>query len=82
MFNEYPDVVEINGLQEILHIGRSKAYELLRNGTIKHIKIGRIYKIPKKCIVDYIINCLNVSNELDICYNCVDFKSELPSAKE
>ncbi|WNF21328.1 helix-turn-helix domain-containing protein [Mesobacillus jeotgali] len=56
MFSEYDDVVEIEDLMEILNIGRNKAYILLQNGEIKSFKIGRVYKIPKICIKEYIIN--------------------------
>ena len=48
MFNEYKDIVTIEELQEMLRIGRSKAYQLLRNGSIKAFHNGRIWMIPKK----------------------------------
>lgn len=55
MFSGYPDVVNIEQLQEMLDIGRNKAYELVNNGNIKSIRIGKVYKIPKIYIVDYIL---------------------------
>lgn len=66
----------------MLHIGRNKAYELLRNKDIHSIKIGREYKIPKKCIIKYIYRGLEIQNESSLCYNIVDFKSGLPLSKE
>lgn len=35
MFDEYTDIVTIDELQEMLRIGRSTAYKLLRSGQIK-----------------------------------------------
>ena len=55
MFNSYPDVLSVKQLCEILDIGKNTAYRLLQSGEIKSIKIGKVYKIPKKSIKDYII---------------------------
>ena len=39
MFANYPDVVDVSGLQSMLgNISKQKAYELVRKGTIKSIK--------------------------------------------
>lgn len=54
MFKEYPDVVTVEDLANMLHIGKNKAYELLNTEKIKSIKIGRIHKIPKINIIKYI----------------------------
>ena len=35
MFKDYPDVVSVEELQDMLRIGRISAYELLNEGTIK-----------------------------------------------
>lgn len=54
MFAEFPDVVTPKQLQEMLGIGRSKTYSLLRTGTIKSKKIDRIYKIAKVNVIKYL----------------------------
>lgn len=54
MFSQYPDVVSINDLMAMLKIGRDTAYNLLRMGIIKNIKIGRQYRIPKCYIIEYL----------------------------
>lgn len=53
MFRQYPDVVSISQLQEMLCIGRNNAYKLVKSGEIKSIRIGRIHRIPKANIVKY-----------------------------
>ena len=54
MLNKYNDILTVDELCEVLNIGKNTAYKLLKNGDIKSIKIGRIYRIPKKSIKEYI----------------------------
>lgn len=54
MFLNYPDVISVEELQEMLHIGRNSAYKLLKEGKIKSIKIGKQYRIPKNFVIQYI----------------------------
>lgn len=56
MFNEYPDIVSVYQMVEMLGIGLTVAYKLLKAGEIKHKKIGRNYKIPKQSIIQYVLN--------------------------
>ena len=55
MFNKYNDILTVDELCEVLNIGKNTAYKLLKNGDIKSIKIGRVYKIPKKNVKKYIL---------------------------
>lgn len=54
MFTEYPDLVNIPQLKDMLGIGINLAYKLVRNKTISSIKVGREYKIPKRNIIFYL----------------------------
>ncbi len=56
MFENYKDVVDINDLCIMLGVGKNKAYALINNGDIKSFKIGKVNKIPKAWVVEYIIN--------------------------
>lgn len=58
MFSNYPDIVGIGDIQKMLKIGRNKVYELLKNGEIKSIRIGNKYIIPKKCVINFILQRL------------------------
>ena len=40
----------------MLGVGKNKAYALINNGDIKSFKIGKVNKIPKAWVVEYIIN--------------------------
>lgn len=55
MFEEYEDLVGIEELCSMLSIGKTMAYELLRNKQIKAFRIGRSWKIPKKSVEEYIL---------------------------
>ena len=55
IFVDYPDVVDVSGLQSMLgNIGRQTAYELVRKGTIKAIKVGKLYRIPKINVIAFL----------------------------
>lgn len=56
MFSEYPDVISIDELTEMLGVGKNTAYKLINDNVIKSIHIGRIHKIPKCYVIDYIMN--------------------------
>jgi len=53
MFKEYPDVVSIAQLSQMLCISEKTAYRLLRDNQIEHFKIGRTYRIPKLNVLSY-----------------------------
>ena len=55
MFANYPDVVDVSGLQSMLgNISRQTAYKLVRKGTIKAIKVGKLYRIPKINVIAFL----------------------------
>ena len=60
MFEKYPDIVTVDNLMEMLHIGKSSAYALLQQNKIRHVRIGKKYLIPKHAVVGFLD---------DSCYN-------------
>lgn len=56
IFEKYPDVITIQQLMQMLHIGKNKAYELIHNGTIQTVKIGKKYIIPKVAVIQFLSN--------------------------
>ena len=54
MLNRYKDILTVEELCEVLKIGKNTAYTLLKSGEIKSVKIGRVYKIPKRNVVKYL----------------------------
>lgn len=55
LFKDYPDIVSVSQLMEMLQIGQVLAYNLVRNGKIKARKVGREYKIPKVNVIAYVL---------------------------
>ena len=47
-------IMEIDGLCEMLGIGKNTAYQLLNDQEIDAFKVGTVRKIPKKSVEDYI----------------------------
>ena len=54
MQSEYTELITIDELCELLMIGRTTAYQLLRSGAIKAFKIGTVWKISKASVECYI----------------------------
>ncbi|MCD8117942.1 MAG: helix-turn-helix domain-containing protein [Lachnospiraceae bacterium] len=52
--NLQDDLITMEEFESLLQIGRSTAYRLLRSGELKAFKIGRIWKIPRAAVKDYI----------------------------
>jgi excisionase family DNA binding protein len=54
IFNEYGDIVSVDDVMKMLHIGRTAVYTLLQNGSIRSVKVGRKYIIPKQSVIDFV----------------------------
>ncbi len=63
MFKEYPDIVTVSDLTKMLHIGRNQAYRLVSDGSIRTIRIGTNHRIPKQCVIDYVIRSTGIHPE-------------------
>lgn len=56
MFEDYPDVVEVDDLRKMLGgISKKLAYRLLAEQEIKSVRVGRSYRIPKICVIEYLM---------------------------
>ena len=56
MFENYPDVVEVEDLRKMLGgISKRLAYKLLAEQEIRSVRVGRAYKIPKICVIEYLL---------------------------
>lgn len=61
MFKDYPDVLNIDEMCGILGISTKTGYQLLKDGKIQNLKVGRSYRILKIHLLTYlgIGNCEN-----------------------
>ena len=53
-YDELPLTLRVEDLTSILDIGRNTAYELVRCGKIRSIRIGKQLRIPKQAVIDYL----------------------------
>lgn len=56
LFTNYPDILSVQQLMELLQIGKVLAYKLIESKKFKAVKIGREYKILKNSVIDFINN--------------------------
>ncbi len=56
MFEEYDDILTIDEVSEILKIGKTQAYKIVRSGNLKGYKEGKDWKIPKQALKLYVIS--------------------------
>ncbi|WP_246946150.1 helix-turn-helix domain-containing protein [Bacillus pinisoli] len=51
---QYPDILNVEDLQEILGIGRRQAYELVSTGQFNIVRVGRRIKIYKAVLIEWL----------------------------
>jgi excisionase family DNA binding protein len=49
-----PELISLNELQEILGIGRTKAYGLVASGELPTVRIGRIIRVDMRDLTDWL----------------------------
>lgn len=57
--DDIPPILTPDMLSDILHIGRNTTYTLLRTSTIRSVRIGRQYRIPREALLEYLRTCEN-----------------------
>ena len=48
------EIMKFEEVMEYLNIGKSTLYKLRRSGDITSFKIGKVWKIPRQSVEDYI----------------------------
>ena len=56
MFERFDDILTIEDLAEVLKIGTTQAYKLVRSNKIKAFKEGKDWKISKTGLIAYVRN--------------------------
>ena len=55
MFDSYDDILTVEEVAEILKIGMTQAYKILRSGQLNGYKEGKDWKIPKQALSKYVL---------------------------
>ena len=56
MFEQYDDILTVEDIAEILKIGMTQAYKIVRSGNLKGYKEGKDWKTPKQALKEYVIS--------------------------
>ena len=57
LLNQYPPVLSVKQVAEILSVSLNTAYMLIRSKQIHSIRVGRSYRIPLDAVIKYLNNC-------------------------
>ena len=52
--DELPVVLTVEDLMSVLCVGRNTAYDLVRSGQIKSLRIGHQIRIPREYVAEFI----------------------------
>ena len=55
MFEQYPDILTVEEVCEALRMGYIAVYALLNAGKLKAYKNGRVWRIPRDALKEYIL---------------------------
>lgn len=55
MLDSYEDILSVEAVCELLGIGRNNMYKLLASGQLKAFRNGRVWRIPKKAVEEFIL---------------------------
>ena len=54
MLKEYPDIMDIHQVCQILGVSTKTGYKLINDGELCCMKVGRSYRIPKVHLFTYL----------------------------
>ena len=54
MFEECDDILSVEDAAAIMKMGKNSIYTLLLNKELKGFKNGRVWRIPKRSIIEYV----------------------------
>ena len=53
------DILRSEDVMEYLNIGKNTIYGLLQSGELKAFRIGKLWKIPRKAVEEYVERAMN-----------------------
>ena len=54
MFQGYPDILDVKQVSELLNVSNKTVYRLINENKLASLKVGRVFKIPKLHLLQYI----------------------------
>lgn len=53
-FESLPLLLTVGEMASVLRIGRNPAYQLVKDGSISSIRVGRSIRIPRNALVQFV----------------------------
>ena len=53
-FKEVDEILNLDQFCQLLDVGKTTGYKLLRSGKVKGFKIGKVWKIPVKSVEQFV----------------------------
>lgn len=54
IFSEYSDIVTVDEVMKMLHLGKNTVYKLLKGDEIMNVKVGARYVITKQSVIEFV----------------------------
>ena len=54
--SKYPDLLTVEHLCELLHVGKKSIYGMMRRGELKYAKVGKSHVSSKKWLLEFLGN--------------------------
>ena len=54
-FEDLPDFLSVEEVCAYLRLGRSTVYELLRRKELRHVRFGRVIRVPRTALERYVL---------------------------
>ena len=64
MLRDYPDVLNIEQVCQILGVSTKAGYKLIRDGKLCCLKVGRTYRIPKGHLFTFL--CIGAQSQQQV----------------
>ncbi len=52
--SDLPLVLTVSDISKILGIGKNTAYDLIRSGAMKSVRVGRQIRVPKSAFLEFL----------------------------
>lgn len=53
-YENMPLLLTVEEMASVLRIGRNPAYQLVKDGTIQSIRVGRSIRIPRNALIQFV----------------------------
>lgn len=54
MFENYDEILTVDETCELLKMGRGAVYQFLKEGQLKGVRNGRVWRIPRAAVIEFV----------------------------